>query len=109
MLGAQISAAATQLNAGWKRLGSNLPFLGRSPGSSETDSPRPSASSAAPSATMGSASATVHPETANVQSAKSRFARFWRCKRESACVPFLFFTCLKEGLDPFQDQSCLAV
>ena len=46
----QISAAATQLNAGWKKLGGNLPFLGRSPASSETDSPRASASGA-PAAT----------------------------------------------------------
>ncbi|CAL5221216.1 g3366 [Coccomyxa viridis] len=66
----RISAAATQLNAGWKRLGSNLPFLGRSPASSETDSPRPSASSAAPSATMGNANGPANPQAPEKQSAK---------------------------------------
>ena len=65
---AQVASAATQLNAGWKRLGSNLPgFLGRSPASSETDSPRASASAPSLVPAMPSANGHASSEAADVK------------------------------------------
>ena len=65
---AQVASAATQLNAGWKRLGSNLPgFLGRSPASSETDSPRASASAPSLVPAMPTANGHASSEAADVK------------------------------------------